>query len=135
MGDAILSILLELCKLLTFVSVCPRNVQICFPGKTISEQVRGGDGAEQNVGVARQVEMGVWEPAIAVFGGAASPWKPVLEMFTGRPDVRDAECRRSGAGSRLGQQGLGSCPSITPRFPPLLLWPRLPAVGALRKTS
>lgn len=33
-----------------------------IPWKTISEQVKGGDGAEQNVRVARSVEKGVWEP-------------------------------------------------------------------------
>lgn len=135
MGDAILSILLKLCKLLTFVSVCPCNVQIYFPGKTISGQVKGGDRAEHNVRVARAVEMGVWEPAIAVFGGAVPPWKSVLEMLTGRRDVRDAECPGSGARGGLGEQGLGSYPGLPPPLPPLLLRPLLPAVGAPRKTS
>lgn len=110
MGDAILSILMELCKLLTFVSVCTCNVQICSPGKAISEQVKGGDGAERDVRVAQRVEAGVWEPAIAISGGAAPPRKPMLAMLTGRPDGQDAECSGSGATGRLGEQGFGSCP-------------------------
>lgn len=56
MGDAILSLLLELCKLLTFVSVCP-----C---KSISTeglfQSRSKEETGQNK-MARWVEKGVWE--------------------------------------------------------------------------
>lgn len=116
MGDAILSILLELCKLLPFLSVCPCNVQICFPGKTFSEQVEGGDGAEQNARAAWRVETGVWEPAIAVFRGEAPPWKPVLEMLSRRLDVRDAECQWSweqarGAGTQVLPQHHTSLPA------------------------
>lgn len=84
MGDAILSILLELCKLLTSVSICPCDMQTYFPGKIILEQGKGGDRAKQNVRVAWWVEMGVWELATGVFGGS-----PAGELMCGMRSAQE----------------------------------------------
>lgn len=50
MGDAILSILLELCKLLMFISVCTYDVQIYFPRKTVSERSKEETGQKKMSG-------------------------------------------------------------------------------------
>lgn len=91
MGDAILSILVELCKLLTYVVVCTCNTQVYFLGKAIPKQVKGGDRREQNVGVAQQVEMGVWELSLE--------GQPLLGNLTGMLSVPGVE-PGSGSGSR-----------------------------------